>query len=550
MLPSEVPVLIVGAGPSGSMLSLLLERLGTPALLVERRDGPQPAPAAHVVNARTFEVCRAAGVDMAAIDAASVPPEDAAVASWVTRLGGERLGALPFEHQGDDQLAVTPTPLRNLSQNRFEPILHDALAAKPHFGWQWDSAEQDEHGVLSRLTNASTGETRELRSDYLVAADGAGSRIRKWLGIQPEGPEKIETFVMIHFRARLRELLGSPPCVLAFGTDPEAPGAFIIHDPEREAVFMQSYDDETETLDDYPKERCERLVRAAIADPEIELEIETVATWAMTCQVAERYRESRVFLLGDAAHRFPPTGGLGLNSGVQDAHNLAWKLAFVLAERAPQELLASYESERRPVAQNNASQSLKNALKMVEIPAALGIVDPAARTRAQHDAVLADPEGRARVEAAIANQAEHFDMPGLQLGFSYDPAAGPPDPRKFTPSGAPGVRLPHAWLAEPGASLLDRVPLDSFLLLAGPDGEAWQDTAGALGDRVAFLQLREEELPELDTWLAVAGIDRSGALLVRPDQHVAWRAPSDAERAGLAAALERALRGASFAPTS
>ncbi|MDJ0852172.1 MAG: FAD-dependent monooxygenase [Myxococcota bacterium] len=550
MLPREVPVLIVGAGPSGAMTALLLERLGVESLVVERRAAAQPAPAAHVVNARTFEICRAAGVDMDAISRAAIAPEDAGWVEWVTKLGGKSLGRLPFERQGDDQLEFTPTPLRNLSQNRFEPILLETLDAAPHWQCQWESAEQDAEGVTSRIRDLASGELHEVRSRYVVAADGAGSRVRRWLGIEPQGPDRLQTFVMIHFKAALRSRLGSPPSVLHFVANPERAGVFVVHDLDEEAVFMVAYDDQKESLDDYDAERCAGLVSAALQDPDLDFRVETISTWAMTAQVAKRYREGRVFLAGDAAHRFPPTGGLGLNSGVQDAHNLAWKLAFVLQGLAGEELLESYERERRPVAQNNANQSLKNALRLIEVPQALGIGEPGADARGRMEAVLASEEGRERVAEAIAHQAEHFDMPGLQLGFSYAPDVPPPDPRRFEPSGAPGSRLPHAWLEEEGAqqSLLDRVPLAKFLLLAGPEGGAWTAAAEALGSACLVAhELSKDELPDLPRWLELAGIEASGALLVRPDQHVAWRAPTDADTGALPEALGRALRGASFA---
>lgn len=551
-MPSlDVPVLIVGAGPAGLACALLLEQQRIDTLLVERRDGHQPAPAAHVVNARTFEILRSAGVDMDAIARASIAPEDAGVVAWVTRLGGERIGTLPYEQQGDDQLDVTPTPLRNLSQNRLEPILRDGLTGDVRFGWQWESGEQDADGVTSQCVERATGERLTVRSRYVVAADGAGSRIRKSLGIEPQGPEKLQTFVMIHLETSLRSRLGSPPAVLSFVCDPGATGVFVAHDPDREAVFMIAYDDTAESLADYDEARCTALVRSALADPDLDFHIANVLTWQMTAQVAERYRDGRIFLVGDAAHRFPPTGGLGLNSGVQDAHNLAWKLAWVLEGRTDEALLDSYESERRPVAQSNANQSLKNALRLFEVPAALGLADPEAATREAMEQVLASPAGRAAVETAIANQAEHFDMPGQQLGFSYAPDAEPPDPRHFVPSGAPGHRVPHAWLSSPGrVSVLDRIAPDGFTLLTGPEADAWPGALSALGDDapVVLQVLGDAELPALGRWLDEAGIARSGALLVRPDQHVAWRAPDASGASGLPEALARALRGASYEP--
>jgi 2,4-dichlorophenol 6-monooxygenase len=561
--PTDPSVLIVGAGPTGTMAALLLERLGVDTLVVERRSGHQRAPAAHVVNARTLEICRSAGVDMQALARASRDPADAGFAYWVTKLGGRSLGRLPFERQGPEQLEVTPTPLRNLSQNRFEPILLDALEKQagktPLWQHEWVSSTQDGRGIRSRIRDLASGAEREVSSRILLAADGAGSRVRTSLGIEVLGPERIQSFVMIHFRAVLRGLPEIPPGVLFFVCDPDSGGgAFVVHDLDREAVYMHPFDPEAESVADYDEARCRRLVREALADPGLDFAVETISSWTMTAQVAERYREGRIFLAGDAAHRFPPTGGLGLNSGVQDAHNLAWKLAAVLEGRAPETLLDSYESERRPVAQANADQSLRNALRLLEVTAALGVSDFSAASRARMTATLADPVGLARVEQAIAAQAEHFDMPGLQLGFCYgegallrdaaEPPAGPGDPRTFTPSAVPGSRLPHTWVrdGEARASLLDWVPADRFLLLAGPEGEGWTSAVAALADaRVEARRLTREALPGLERWLETAGIRGGGALLVRPDQHVAWRArDAVAEPAReLAAALRAVLSG-------
>ena len=530
-------MLVVGAGPTGLVASLLLERQGVETLLVERRDGAQGAPAAHVVNARSFEICRAAGVDAAAIRAAAKPPEDAGYAYWVTRLGGEVIGRLPFECQGEDQLDLTPTPLRNLSQNRFEPILADALGKagrEPRFGMQWEGSEADGASVVSRVRDLASDVVHEVRSRYVVGADGAASRVRKSLGIEVVGPDRIQSFVMVHFRAVLRGIPEVPPGVLFFVCDPEAGGgAFVIHDLDSEAVFMHPFDPDAESPDDYDAARCEALVRGALAQDDLPLEVATIGSWTMTAQVAERYRAGRLFLAGDAAHRFPPTGGLGLNSGVQDAHNLAWKLAMVLDGLAPESLLDSYERERRPIARQNADQSLKNALKMVQVSQALGVTDLGAESAARLRAVLSDPEARAKAADAVADQAEHFDMPGLQLGFGYAEGALVRDdepvpeiaPRVFTPSGRPGSRLPHVWLGDPedDVSLLDRIPLDAFALVTGPDAGGWREAAAAI-EGLRVVPLSRERATGLDVWLQRAGIAADGALLVRPDQHVAWRA--------------------------
>ncbi|UCE84872.1 MAG: FAD-dependent monooxygenase [Deltaproteobacteria bacterium] len=550
----EVPVLVVGAGPTGLMAALLLEQQGIASHVVERRPGPQRAPAAHVVNARTLEICRAAGVDRLAVAEAAADPEEAGWVYWVTRLGGRVLGRLPFERQGDDQLAVTPTPLRNLSQSRFEPLLLDALqrtaGRAPAWGREWIASVDEGHRVRSVVRDVESGREQEISSRYVVAADGAGSGVRKSLGIDVQGPAGIQSFVMVHFRACLRGVPEVPPGVLFFLCDPRSRGGvFVVHDLDRESVYMIPHDPATESVEDYDPARCAKLVREGLEDPTLPLEVENVSAWTMTAQVADRYRAGRIFLCGDAVHRFPPTGGLGLNSGVQDAHNLAWKLAAVLRSHADPALLDTYERERRPVAQTNADQSLRNALRLLQVPQALGITESIEASCERVAATLADPDGIARVRAAIEAQAEHFDMPGLQLGFRYDDGAllrrpGDEAPalevRRFTPTGCPGARLPHAWLGRGNESLLDRVPLDRFLLVTGPAGAAWIDALASIdAPPTASLVLTSELLPELPRWLSQAGLEPSGALLVRPDQHVAWRGPAlgDAPSEELAAAF-------------
>jgi 2-polyprenyl-6-methoxyphenol hydroxylase-like FAD-dependent oxidoreductase len=547
----EVPVLIVGGGPVGTTAAILLARQGVASLVVERRASVQPAPAAHVVNARTLEILRAAGVDRAAIAAACQDPSDAGRVRFVMTLAGEELGSLPFERQGEDVLALTPTPLRNLSQHRLEPILVDHLrkqaGASLRTAHEWVAAEQDDRGVTSRIRDLDTGRSFEVRSRWLLAADGAGSRVRKALGIDPIGPPRLASFVMIHFEARLRPLVGGRPGVLYFTYDPTARGVFVAHDVDSTWVFMQPWDPERESPDDYTEERCAAIVRRAMGTSAVDFAIRTLSTWHMSAQVAERYREGRAFLVGDAAHRFPPTGGLGLNTGVQDAHNLAWKLAAVEAGWAPADLLDSYEVERRPVARENADVSARNAAQMLEVVRALG---PAG-----------DGE-RGDVRAAIANQAEHFDMLGLQLGFQYErgalvpdgsarPAVGNPV-REFVPCGRPGARLPHAWTVRGGerVSTLDLLPPDRFTLIAGPAGAAWVEAAAAISTPPAAAAISTPPLHVLaigrdvadpgGAWLALLGIGNEGALLVRPDQHVAWRSargaanPRDALRSALA----------------
>ncbi len=567
----DTPVLIVGAGPVGLMAAILLRQLGIEALLVERRAEAGRAPAAHVVNARTFEICRSAGVDMQALLAHSRGPEDAGQSLFVTRLGGDVLGSLPFERQGPDALDLTPTPLRNLAQHRFERVLHECLGEPgATFGQQWESAVQTGEGVVSSVRDIGTDTPYEIHSRYVIAADGAGSRIRNALGIEMVGPPKLQSFVMIHFSANLRAMVGEHAGILYWVCDPAAGGTFVAHDIDSEWVYMLGYDSDTESAEDYPPERCKQAVlRAMQGVPDAvarEIEIETISTWVMSAQVAERFGEGRILLAGDAAHRFPPTGGLGLNSGVQDVHGLTWRIAAVLNGWASESLLDTYEQERRPVAQYNADQSLRNASKLIEVPLALGTLEEPTTARMQ--ATLADPAGRARLTEAIANQAEHFDMLGLQLGYSYEsdaivPDGSPPQKldnpvREFVPSSRPGARLPHAWVerrTERGSerlSTLDLVMPGRFTLVTASPDARWAEAVDAVSEGssanvpISLVVIGRDFVDADAHWQRVGGIDGTGALLVRPDQHVAWRVqtmpddPAAALRSVLARVLGRA----------
>ncbi len=529
---TDVDVVIVGGGPTGLTAAHLCHQVGLSAVVLEQREGPQRSPAAHAINARTFEIWRQAGVAMDPVLAAALSPEEAGLVHWVTKLGGDVIGSLPYERQGDEMLAITPTPLRNLSQHRLEPLLL-APELDVRYHHQWVGATETATGVSVEAVGPDG--PLHVNAKYLLGADGAASAVRRSLEIELVGPRSLQSFVMVHLAADFRSLVGHEPGVLYFVLDPASGGTFISHGRAREWVYMHPWDPETQPVETFTVEHCAALVRAALADPDAPFEVLTVGRWHMSAQIAERYGRGRTLLVGDAAHRFPPTGGLGLNTGVADVHNLIWKLAAVDAGWLDAARLATYEAERKPVAQFNCDQSMLNAFKLIEIPMALGSTGDVQGSTAAMHMILADPAGRASVEAAIANQAIHFDLLGLQLGHSYDgplvmadgsEAVALDEPaRDYLPTTRPGGRLPHAWLPD-GRSTLDlvdvRVP--TILVMAGvepPRSHGGPPCAIADGP--------------VDVWGETFGLDANQCLIVRPDQHIAYRGPVD----GAAVALER-----------
>ncbi|MDA0372061.1 MAG: FAD-dependent monooxygenase [Actinomycetota bacterium] len=526
----DEPIVIVGAGPVGLTAARLITNAARRCVVLERREGPQRNPAAHVVNSRTLEIFRHAGFDMEKIMAIAQAREDAGHVNFVSRLNGRLIGRLPFERQGDDILALTPHPLRNISQHRLEPLLAEQLKVSDlidlRYDTEWVSAIQTPLGVDSLVRDRCTGKEFTIRGAWLLGADGAGSAVRKWLGIEMIGPASLQSFVAIHFRGSLRGYVADRPGALHFVMDPAVQGTFIAHDVDRESVFMVGFDPTQESLDDYDAKRCARIVRGAIGDEGADVEIVDVGTWHMTAQVAEHVRQARVFLIGDAAHRFPPTGGMGLNTGIADAHNLVWKILAVDDGLADASLLSSYESERRPVAESNCNQSLSNAFKMIVLAEALGLHPEA--TTSDLDVALADPERSSAIASAVQEQATHFDMLGLQLGYVYETRLNPGrptpvceiDPTPFTPSNDIGSRLIHGWLSD-GRSTLDLVDPHRLTLLSFGDHDTWSRLTSESDVSIHCVRIGTDVIVAGD-WTESCRVGTSGAILVRPDQHVAW----------------------------
>lgn len=589
----STPVLVIGAGPSGMVAALCLAKRGIDCIVVERRERLETHPKAHELSARSIEILHELGFGYDELAAEASPPEDAAKILFCETIG-EEFGCIdlraPHIARKYREHLEAPHPYLNVSQVEIEKVIHQHVASEPRIkvlsNHQWESFQQDDEGVTSLIKNRATDETFSVRSQYVVCADGAGSRGRKALGIEMKGPEKLRDFISAYFQADLSRVVRTRG-KLYFIFSPKAPASvFIAHHVEKRWVFHTPVDTPREKVEDVTADAMVKKIKKALGRDDVDIRITSMSPWRMTAQIAERFRSGRVFLVGDAAHRFPPTGGLGMNSGISDAHNLAWKLAMVLEQRAAPELLDTYETERRPVVQTNCDESRANFERMNEVVEAFGIepedaqwvieklgsstmrtlpetVRAFAERQVQRygESVLAryhrDPAVRERVLSAIAQQSSHFDRIGLDLGYTYEEGAllrdgtPPVEPEdrvaSYVPSTRPGARLPHFWLDGNKRRRGSRSIIDygvSILVLGESvetepgDVEAIEGMESRYGVRLFQLRTAEVPLCYRAAVHSMLQIDPDGGILIRPDGHVAWR-----QRGGLtlSVALIRSL---------
>lgn len=493
-VPVPVPVLVVGGGSVGLLTAALLTHHGVPVVLVERRSGPSVHPRATGIGARTVEILREIGLD-AAVDAAAVDLRGAvgkAVAPTVVAMGEGDVVTVPMPTPSADGLDATPFRLRGVcAQDRLDAVVAADLArrgADLRWSTRLTGIRQDADGVDVELEGPDG--RYSLRCTHAVAADGTHSTVRTALGVGVSGPGDLgKSMINILFRADLRPHLRGMSFATCTITTPEAPGLLATVDGATNWVFHVACDtDGGERPEDFTHERCATIIRSAVGDPDLDVEVRSVLPWRPRSAAAERFTVGRVFLVGDAAHTVSPLGAFGLNTGVADAHNLAWKLAAVHHGEAGAGLLDTYAHEREPVAAATLDQALRR---------------------------VADPKlhwGRGPEADAARAAAGVWAAPVVHLGQRYDSAAIV-DPRPELPStvdlvldGTPGSRVPHAWID--GTSTLDLVA-SRWTLLAGIAGERWLTAAADVG------------LPAHR--VAVPWLPDDGAVLVRPDGIVALR---------------------------
>ncbi|MGY6019032.1 FAD-dependent oxidoreductase [Streptomyces spinosirectus] len=535
----RVPVLVVGGSLVGLSTSLFLGRLGVRHLLVERHSGTSIHPRGRGNNVRTMEIFRVAGVEPGIHRAAATLADNHGILQTPTLVGDAGEWLFKEIDPGGGLARFSPSGWCLCSQNDLEPVLLDhaaRLCGDLRFSTELMSFDGDATGVTAVVKSRETGEHTTVHADYLVAADGPRSPVREQLGIGQSGPGDLFHNVSVTFRSRaLADVVGERRFIVCYLTSPDADGALLPVDNRENWVFHAPWHPELgETLEEFTDERCAEHIRRAVGVADLDVEITGRAPWHAAQRVARSYRADRVFLAGDSAHEMSPTGAFGSNTGIQDAHNLAWKLAAVLGGWAGEGLLDSYNAERRPVAE---ATSARAAVRSAEH---------------SHPGFTPPPGAGGGRQRGILNVALGYRYPqGAVVGA--DPAAAVV-PENLDLSGEPGSRAPHLWVlrGEERVSTLDLYERTPVLLSDAGDPSGWHRAATRLAQHLPVpltsYRVGTGSGTDLVTdgdadWAQLHGVTRGGAVLVRPDGFVAWRSAGpvqDAESA-LREALTEAL---------
>ena len=513
-----VPVLIVGGSLVGLSLSLFLARQGINPIVVERHPGTAIHPRVSSLTARTMEIFRSAGIEEEIRREEPPFPREFGI-MFVESLAGQR-----FENLMEDMSAyftdASPVEGNGIAQDLLEPVLQakaEQAGVDLRYNTELIGFEADEHGVSAVIRDRTNDETRHVRAEYMVGADGSKSGIRSQLGIGQHGEGTLCHLISVVFDADIHDLFRSQNAHMCFFANDQTSGSLVLYPGtfRRPHIYRMDvvYDPEEETIDDYPEARCMALVRAAIGIPDIPVTIKKVLTWEMAARVADRFQQGRVFIVGDSARVQPPSGGLGGNTGIAEAQNLAWKLASVLRGEAGRDLLATYDMERRPIADFTVEQVVM-----------------------------------------LSQQREHEGSEGItvntlhvNMGYRYPEGAFVPEaggknlplvqpPELWT--GQPGTRAAHVVLERDGQSVSSIDLFGSrFVLLVGPEGQSWlqagQQVIKKLRLPMDVYQIGVQHNDFIDPgndFLHAYGISSTGAIIVRPDGYIGWRKPVSEEK--------------------
>jgi putative polyketide hydroxylase len=508
----QTPILIVGAGPAGLCSSILLSRMGFRSLVVERHASTSVHPKATGISTRSMELFRSWGIEPR-IRELEIPVEFSS--SVRANASSPELERRSLGYPTSTEAATfSPTWPGVLAQDVLEPILLEHARSYPgadvRFSTELLDFEQHANGVRATIVDRTTGERTVVEARYLVAADGASSPVRRRVGIATRGVDRIGEYLSILFRADVDSIVGRERFGLYMlnGLGGPAPSVLVPTSNDGRWLLATPWRGDARPLATLGQDDLVDLVRRAAGQPDLEVEIADHQLVGIGAEVAERFRDGNVFLVGDAAHRTAPTGGTGMNTAIQSADNLMWKLAAVLSGFAGDELLDTYEPERRPSGERNLLRSQGQLQGVSGVAADLGVVYSSG-------AVVAGAE---------------TDRPAV-----IEPTA----------PACVGSRAPHLWVEVRG----DRMStLDLFgttlVLVTGRDGAAWHDATRhvrrALGVPLGAVAVGGADVQDLSAaWPSAYGVDPDGAVLVRPDGHIAWRSAGAA--ADATATLEQVV---------
>jgi 2-polyprenyl-6-methoxyphenol hydroxylase-like FAD-dependent oxidoreductase len=530
----DVPVLVVGGSLVGLSSAMLLGHHGVPSLVVEHHRGTAIHPRAAQVSQRTMEIFRAVGVEQIVRQRSGEQfVQDGAIMAVESLTGRELAWFVANLNEGIRD--ASPSERVFISQSLLEPVLKaraSELGADLRFATGMVSLDQDSSGVTATVRHRDTGSADTIRAKYVVAADGARSGVRTQMGIPMDGRGTFSKSVTIYFRAEVGPLLRGRNLSVIYVNHPVLRGFIRVEKPfDRGFLAVNALGDpsnpRTDVATGLTDERCVELVRIALGAPDLPVTVDNVMPWDAEANVATRFRDRRIFLAGDSAHVMPPNGGFGGNTGVQDAHNLAWKLAMVLNGSAGEGLLSTYDTERRPVGQFTTEQAYSRYVTRTAPYLGTEGIAPVAND-------LAVELGYAYASAAIVAEGD-------------DPVAHD-DPRQSR--GRPGTRAPHVWLDRRGERLstLDLFGR-RFVLVAASGGSTWCEAvpgvASGMGLDVDVHRIGNGgRLQDVDSAFPAAyGLSETGAVIVRPDGFVGWRAPSvpDGGQPACVAELTRAF---------
>lgn len=529
MVQNNFPVLIIGGGPVGLCLSMELSTRGIESLLVNKRPETTTHPKGSTINSRTMEHLRRYGATPA-IRKTGLPENYPTDSTYVTRLTGFELGRIPMptlkEKLGNPgpwgETKLTPEPIHRSNQMYFEAVMKNHAEsfaeADIRFGWELVSFEDCGDHVEAVVKNLGTGESETISAAYMVGSDGAAGMVRRQLGFKYAGRESSGdrfydgSMASIYVRAPMvKEVRNMAESWHYWTVNPEGRTDFISLNGDDEYLLL------SEVPQDMPFDQvdAEEIFRTAVGAA-IDVEVISVQEWlAGLAMVTDHYQKGRVILAGDAVHLFTPSGGFGFNTGIDDAANIGWKLAAMVHGFGGENLIESYEVERRPIGIRNTTTSGQYADKIGSLIFPDFIEEDSARGHAARDALRDD----------LATFKEEFASLGIVLGARYDGSplivsdgtTPPPDePAKYIPSATPGGRLPHYWIDDK-ASIFDRLGPWFNLLRIGedaPDTAAFEQAAEALGMPLNVVEVADA---------GALNLYQAKLLLIRPDQHIAWR---------------------------